>query len=265
LELPLSFEATEPNLLQVVPPRQRGGTSAGGLKGHCSWRSLGPQGQDCGPCVYGQKSATPFDQENKMACQSHHSRRHEERLHGRAPPVSARLLPLFLGLALLPGAVLAESPYAGYEGRPIKALSAQEIDDLLEGRGMGFAKAAELNSYPGPAHVLDLAPALAMTPGQQAAVEESRARMSVEAKRLGAELVAEEEALDRAFAHGHITPEELARRTALIGELQGLLRAVHLRAHLEMRKILTAGQIAQYDRLRGYGGTAVHQHGKHGG
>ena len=49
------------------------------------------------------------------------------------------------------------SPYAGQQQRTIKALSDQEIGDLLEGRGMGLAKAGELNSYPGPLHVLQLA------------------------------------------------------------------------------------------------------------
>jgi hypothetical protein len=46
------------------------------------------------------------------------------------------------------------SPYTGQEQRAIKALSDEEIRDLLEARGMGLAKAAELNSYPGPLHVL---------------------------------------------------------------------------------------------------------------
>ena len=40
---------------------------------------------------------------------------------------------------------------------PIKALSDHEVSALLDGHGSGFAKAAELNGYPGPTHVLDLA------------------------------------------------------------------------------------------------------------
>ena len=39
----------------------------------------------------------------------------------------------------------APSPYAGQEGRPIKALSEQQIADLRTGRGMSLALAAELN------------------------------------------------------------------------------------------------------------------------
>ena len=64
------------------------------------------------------------------------------------------------------------SPYRGQETREIKALSAQEVSDLLAGKGMGFAKAAELNGYPGPKHVLELAGPLALTPEQ---VEGTRA------------------------------------------------------------------------------------------
>jgi hypothetical protein len=44
------------------------------------------------------------------------------------------------------------SPYAGEQGRAIKALSQKEVSDLLDGAGMGYAKAAELNRYPGPMH-----------------------------------------------------------------------------------------------------------------
>jgi hypothetical protein len=37
---------------------------------------------------------------------------------------------------------------------------------LLKGEGMGMAKAAELNGYPGPTHVLTLAKELALTESQ---------------------------------------------------------------------------------------------------
>src|SRR4051812_13620184 len=61
------------------------------------------------------------------------------------------------------------SPYAGQQQRTIKALSDQEIGDLVEGRGMGLAKAGELNSYPGPLHVLQLAEQLELSDRQRAA------------------------------------------------------------------------------------------------
>jgi hypothetical protein len=45
-----------------------------------------------------------------------------------------------------------DGTYAGQQTRAIKALSSQEEQDLRLGRGMGLAKAAELNGYPGPMH-----------------------------------------------------------------------------------------------------------------
>ena len=39
----------------------------------------------------------------------------------------------------------------------IKSLSQDDQSALLAGRGMGLARPAELNGYPGPAHVLELA------------------------------------------------------------------------------------------------------------
>ena len=49
------------------------------------------------------------------------------------------------------------APYAGLQKREIKALSDEQIKDLKSGKGMSLALAAELNGYPGPAHVLELA------------------------------------------------------------------------------------------------------------
>jgi hypothetical protein len=71
-------------------------------------------------------------------------------------------------LSLLATAALAQSPYAGMQTRPIKALSKQQVVDLKAGRGMGLALAAELNGYLGPIHVLS--DKLGLTPEQKARV-----------------------------------------------------------------------------------------------
>lgn len=164
-----------------------------------------------------------------------------------------RSIALMFGLLVTAGVAAAEpSPYAGQEGRPVKALSAREVADLLAGRGMGLAKAAELNSFPGPMHALELGDEVALSAGQRAALEASRKRMAEAARRLGAGIVGEERALDRAFADARITPEELAARTDRLGSLQAKLRAVHLLAHIETRGVLSSEQVARYDRLRGY-------------
>ena len=128
-----------------------------------------------------------------------------------------------------------------------------------------MAKAAELNGYPGPKHVLDLAQQLRLTDVQRRDVQAIFDRMSAVAKPLGGELIAQEQALDRLFAKGDITPARLVAATAAIGELQGRLRAVHLSAHLETRALLSPAQIALYEQLRGYGHSpAPVQHHHHG-
>src|SRR5215831_750214 len=95
------------------------------------------------------------------------------------------------GLAA-PPASPPPSPYARQESRPIKTLSPQEVQDLLSGRGMGMAKPAELNRYPGPRHVLELADQLALSPAQRAETERIFEAMQAEASRIGAEIVARE-------------------------------------------------------------------------
>ncbi|GGC68305.1 hypothetical protein GCM10011504_52850 [Siccirubricoccus deserti] len=168
-------------------------------------------------------------------------------------PTMRHLLPIAALVAVLPLATAwaQHSGYAGQETRDIKALSERDVADLLAGRGMGMALPAELNGYPGPAHVLELRDRLGLAPEQEAAVQATFNRMEA-AKSLGAELVERERALDRAFAEGSVTPDGLRSLTAAIGDLQGRLRAVHLMAHVEMRAVLTDAQVRAYDALRGY-------------
>ena len=77
----------------------------------------------------------------------------------------------------------AQTPYAGMQTRSIKALSEQQVADLGAGRGMGLALAAELNGYPGPSHVLELADKLNLSTDQRAGVRE---RLLLEPGRVGA-------------------------------------------------------------------------------
>lgn len=150
-------------------------------------------------------------------------------------------------------AVYAEtSPYAAETGRRLKALSDTEVANYLAGRGMGLARAAELNRHPGPRHVLDLRAELALTAEQIAQLEQFFTTMDAAAKSAGAELVARETELDRLFAERHATAERVAALTAEIGRLNGLVRAAHLNAHVATTAVLTPEQIARYGELRGY-------------
>src|SRR5437764_5080020 len=117
----------------------------------------------------------------------------------------------------------AHQPYSGLEARPIKALSDQQIADLKAGRGMGMALAAELNGYPGPLHVLELAEPLQLTDEQHQRMRELTEQMKAEAVPAGEKLIARERALDQAFASQSITPVTLSALTAQIGETQGEL------------------------------------------
>jgi len=169
-----------------------------------------------------------------------------------------------LGLTAATPLAAQTSPYAGQHERTIKALSAEEMRDLTEGRGMGLAKAAELNGYPGPAHVLELANELQLTPDQRAATEALYQRMLAEARRLGAAILRAEGELDRRFQHRHIDQASLQTATAAVAGLQGDLRTVHLAAHLEQAAVLTPAQIAEYSKRRGYTGEPEgSRHGEH--
>jgi Spy/CpxP family protein refolding chaperone len=169
---------------------------------------------------------------------------------------------LFIAMAF-PIAALAASPYVDQTSRGIKALSDSEVADYLAGRGMGFAKAAELNGYPGPAHVLELSQQLALSPAQQQKTEAIFGRMQDDARRLGQRLVDAERALDQLFASRTISPSLLHEKLESIASLQREVREVHLQAHLEEAGVLSADQAASYWHLRGYaqGGTEhTHAH-----
>jgi hypothetical protein len=159
-------------------------------------------------------------------------------------------------LIISAGAGAPVSPYAGQQTREIKALSAQEIDDLLNARGMALAKAAELNGYPGPLHGIELAGEVGLTPDQLRTIREIKAREDAAAIPLGAKIVAHERELDQLFANGIITKPQLEALMAALGELQGQLRGIHLTAHLETRALLNDHQIARYNELRGYATSA---------
>jgi Spy/CpxP family protein refolding chaperone len=161
------------------------------------------------------------------------------------------LFPVVAILLVLP--VHAEpSPYAGEQTRKIKALSPEDVTQLLAGHGMGLARAAELNSYPGPRHVLDMADQLQLTSAQAGELNEVFTAMKSAALPLGRELVARETELDRLFAERHATADAVRTLTREIGRLEGELRAVHLNAHVATVAILQPGQISRYDELRGY-------------
>jgi Spy/CpxP family protein refolding chaperone len=146
----------------------------------------------------------------------------------------------------------ASTPYTGFQHRKIKALSAEQMADLRAGRGMTSALAAELNGYPGPLHVLELADKLSLTAAQRATMEGLITTMRQDAVAAGEALIMAEAELDKLFAAGQADEASLTAKMHLVTHAQGQVRLIHLRTHLPARATLTAEQIALYSQLRGY-------------
>lgn len=154
------------------------------------------------------------------------------------------------------------SPYAGQQLRSVKSLSQNEIASLRRGDGMGFAKLAELNHFPGPKHVLEISDELGLSQTQLNETNTLFEEMHRNAVLLGERLVKAEAALDQQFAQGSITAESLQASLQDIGSLRLQLRYVHLEAHLRQKQVLSEEQILKYDAIRGYHG-ALGGHDKH--
>ncbi|TVP78494.1 MAG: hypothetical protein EA352_02020 [Gemmatimonadales bacterium] len=183
-------------------------------------------------------------------------------------PMLRTVLPVMAALILLPTSAWAQahgdhgahSQHAAAMDRAIKALSSDEVEGLLEGEGMGYALAAELNSYPGPGHVLELEEELSLTEDQLAEVNRIFQDMNERAREVGARLVEAERELDELFRSRSATSDGVRELVMRIGALEGEVRFAHLEAHLLTTALLTEEQIHRYDVVRGYG----HDHGSHG-
>jgi Spy/CpxP family protein refolding chaperone len=149
-------------------------------------------------------------------------------------------------------------PYSGQEQREIKSLSESEMKGYLEGAGMGYAKAAELNGYPGPMHVLELSDQLGLKPDQKLAMRSLMDSHKAEARTLGARVVESERELERLFRRGNFDADALAKAVAEAARLQGEYRLAHLETHRRALGVLSPEQVSKYSELRGYVTNARH-------
>ena len=165
-------------------------------------------------------------------------------------------------LLLMISLVLAESkphqPYAGQEQRSVSSLSAADLNALRKGQGWGLAKPAELNSYPGPIHVLELAERLKLSKAQISQVRAVYSEMNANARRIGKAFVQSEVELDALFITGAATPDALQRALKKSSQLRAELRAAHLNAHIKTVPLLTQHQRHLYSQLRGYSHKGSH-------
>src|SRR5262249_37564784 len=185
----------------------------GSLQQHDAGRPAWPQGHAC----YAGEEGLTIDRPILRCDGAGHSCL--QRGTSKEAHMNGLLLLALIALALGTAPSLAQSqqPYAGLKGRAIKSLSEQQIADLRAGRGMGLALAAELNGYPGPMHVLELAEPLDLSDQQRAKMQELFTAMKAEAIPLGERLIAHEADLDKQFANKTITPASLAAATDAIG------------------------------------------------
>ena len=134
---------------------------------------------------------------------------------------------------------------------------------------MRMALAAELNGYPGPRHVLELADELDLSPEQLMQTQRLFAEMRRKAIDLGERIIEREAMLDELFASRTVSEATLRDTAEALGDLNGELRAHHLGYHLATRDLLHPRQIQNYRRLRGYASATRsdehdHGHARHG-
>lgn len=155
------------------------------------------------------------------------------------------------------------SPYAGEQTRRIKSLADSDVASLLAGAGAAYAKAAELNGYPGPAHVIELRQQLDLSPGQLAASQALLAAHKARARALGQDLVEAERRLDALFADRRAQADTVEAATAEVGRISARLRAEHLNTHLQQTALLRPAQVQAYNQFRGYAAAPLVDGGRH--
>lgn len=155
------------------------------------------------------------------------------------------------------------SDYVELQFTDIRGLSVEEIEGYQTGAGLGYALPAELNGYPGPRHVLDLAAELDLTDEQDDAIQELYDTMLPQAIELGEDILAQEEAIELAFREGSMTDDQLKETLVEAARLEGDLRYVHLSTHLATIDILSPRQVHQYNQLRGYEAPSHEEHSGH--
>lgn len=167
-------------------------------------------------------------------------------------------LPCLLSLALCMPAGAQTGAYAGEQHRSLKALDERDVAALRQGQGMGLAKAAELNGYPGPMHTLELAQLLQLSAAQHAATRRLMDEHTARARVLGEAIVEAETELDRLFSSRQATTQAVNSATQRVAGLQARLRAEHLNTHLAQTALLTPEQARRYVELRYTTGTPDH-------
>lgn len=150
------------------------------------------------------------------------------------------------------------SDYVELQFTEIRGLSQEQIEGYQTGAGLGFALPAELNGYPGPRHVLDLANELELTSVQLNDIQTLYDEMLPQAIELGEQILLLEESIELAFRQGTITNTFLEDSLIQIATFEAELRYVHLTTHVATIDILSRHQVQQYNIIRGYNVSPSH-------
>lgn len=156
------------------------------------------------------------------------------------------------------------SAYGELLDTEIRGIDPATIEGYRTGAGLGMALPAELNGYPGPRHVLDLADELELTSEQRTQIQALFDEMLPDAIALGEQILDQEAGLELAFRERTIDEESLRDMLVSIESLKAELRYVHLRTHLVTLEIMTPHQVQLYNNLRGYTAT-TEDHSAHQG
>ncbi len=158
-----------------------------------------------------------------------------------------------LAMASMPAlAQHTHDPSSHSRGTEVPSLTDEEVRALRHGEGMGLARAAELNHFPGPKHLLELASELGLSNHQVIRIRSIHDRMKSQAVARGKDIIMAESHLADLFASGEPSTREVMRMTGHLGTMRGQLQSIHLLAHIEAARELSTDQIREYDRLRGY-------------
>lgn len=138
---------------------------------------------------------------------------------------------LRLLLLALPFSSAAEEPI--HATVRLIAIPKDDIEGYLSGAGMGMAKVADHNFYPGPVHVLEFSEELGLTDAQVEQTQDLYLKMKNKAATLGAELIVKETQLQKAFANKTVSQSVLRELVSMASRLKGEIRYTHLETHLQ--------------------------------
>ena len=122
---------------------------------------------------------------------------------------------------------------------------------LLNGLEGDYGKTAEINSYPSPKSLLELATTLNLSSIQKSRLSDIHNSTVARAKQLGKEIVQIENELNQAFQGRIINEKSCADDALQIGRLRGKLRGVILNSHIKAKAVLNDSQLSMYKKLHG--------------